>query len=375
MHHWIVTNREVVRKRVDGALVEQVADTQKALPTFRVATFEVPTGPVTDNILERAVKLVPDSFGDDYTKITPDEDPQKLRGSRRLFAEIYRQMREDPKEKGDTLVFIHGFQYPWHAALDHLHRLHRLYVEPPESPIARIVYFTWPSGPGPFDYLPARARVRDSSLAFSRLLEKLIHFHYQFLAEAPSCGRHIHLAAHSMGGQILRGAMAELRNESWAQREIFCEVVLLNADVGWDVFAPGQPFDRLYRFCGRIHSYNHRSDDILVLGMIKNFERRLGRNGPENPDALPPDTLLVDASRLDDQNPNPVGDPEGFLARAESIVGKKVALRERLFDHWGYLHRKEVVEDLYEVFRGTSSTSIQGRDRLTDRLFRLRPGV
>jgi hypothetical protein len=49
----------------------------------------------------------------------------------------------------------------------------------------------------------------------------------------------------------------------------------------------------------------------------------------------------------------------------------KVSAREALFDHWGYLHRPQVIADLYRVFRGESSGTMKGRVHREGPLFRL----
>ena len=366
-HHWIITNREVKRQRLHGRLVDYVADTKKeALPTFRVATFTPPAGPVDADTLAGLVRVVPDKFFDEYSAVTPDTDPDTLPGSQRLFKSLYDTMLASPPDKGDTLFFIHGFNYSWPDALLHLHMLHKIYVEPPESPIRTILYFSWPSWGKLTEYKSDQQIAQPSGYLLGRVFTKAIQFYRDFFTNtnghgATFCGRRIHLGAHSMGNQVLQEFMHAIKDHDYLRSPMFGEVVLLNADADWTALEPGKPLSGLPDYADRIHVYNHTSDDALFISeATKNREKRLGRHGPRELALIPPRTIVVDCSDLNaSAGRRPVEDE--FLQAAARVLQRDTAsTKERLFDHWGYLNRREVVADLYQVFRGVGSTQIAG---------------
>ena len=377
--HWIITNREVKRKLIDGHYEERVVDSKKeALPTFRVATYTPPTGMPDSDKLEDAVQLVPDTFDDTYDGIKPDTDPDDLPGSKRLFKALYDAMLAAPATKGDTLFFIHGFNYSWPDALTNLQALHRVYVEPAESPIAKIVYFSWPSWGKMTKYKKDQQIAQPSGYLLGRLFSKAIQFYRDFFAPedgcgANFCGRRIHLGAHSMGNQVLQEFMRAVRDHDFLRSPLFGEVVLLNADVAWTSLEPDHPFEVLPEYADRIHVYNHRSDDALLISQAtKNREKRLGRHGPRDIDLIPPRTLVVDTTGLKGTRGRTAVNNRFLQAAARVLERDTTTTRERMFDHWGYLHRKEVIADLYQVLRGVSSSRITGaREHRSGPLFKL----
>ncbi len=365
--HWIITNREVRRRRIGGRMVEVVTDAKReALPTFRVATFAPPTGTPTDDTLRAAVRVVPDTFSPHYTGITAETDPETLPGSKRLFKSLYDSMHAAPEDKGDTLFFIHGFNYSWCDALTHLHQLHKVYVEPPESPIANILYFSWPSWGKMTKYKKDQQIAQPSGYLLGRFFAKAIQFYRDFFAPhdghgAHFCGRRIHIGAHSMGNQVFQEFIRSIREHDFLRSPLFGEVLLMNADADWTALEPDHPLHALPDYADRIHIYNHRSDDaLLVSEATKNQQKRLGRHGPRDLGRIPPRTLVVDCTGLNSRSgQRPVEDR--FLQAAARVLGRDTAgTKERLFDHWGYLNRAEVVADLYQVLHGVSSSQIVG---------------
>ncbi|VAX42356.1 hypothetical protein MNBD_PLANCTO03-1279, partial [hydrothermal vent metagenome] len=364
MHnHWIITNREVRRRRIGGRLIEVVTDARReALPTFRVATFSPSAGTPTDDTLRAAVQIIPDTFADDYAGITPATDPSTLPGSKRLFKSLYDCMHAAPEGKGDTLFFIHGFNYSWTDALTHLHQLHKVYVEPPESPIATILYFSWPSWGKMTKYKKDQQIAQPSGLLLGRFFAKAIQFYRDFFAPedghgADFCGRRIHIGAHSMGNQVLQEFFRSIREYDFLRSPLFGEVLLLNADIDWTALEPGSPLHALPDYADRIHAYNHRSDDaLLVSEATKNRQKRLGRHGPRDLTRIPPRTLVVDATGLNSADGRLQVTDRFVQAAARVLERDAVSTKERLFDHWGYLNRAEVVADIYQVLRGVSSS-------------------
>jgi hypothetical protein len=364
---YVVTNRKVDSRREGDRLIETIRNDgrERALPVFRIATVELhPQDPGKDR-----AEVVPDEFVETYADMAPDVPLDRVFGTRRMFLDLYRRMNEAPARKGDTLLFIHGFQFTFEASLEHIRKLHDVYLQPADSPIAHLVYFSWPSCGSLAEYKDDQVDAVESGKLLGRLFRKTRQFFRDFFGnkEEPInefCGHRIHLAAHSMGGQVLNYMVHDLNTYPQDPFSLFGEVLLLNADADWNLFEPGRALHRLPEYCDRTHIYNNFSDDALWISQhTKNFVKRLGRHGPSDLDTLPPRTLVVDCTGLRAKGvKTPTAtkkDP--FAARTAELTGQKVPTRERLFDHWGYLYRPEVVADIKAVLSGTSSVAIEGR--------------
>ncbi len=366
---YLVTNRKVDSRTEGGRLVETIRPDgkEKALPVFRIATLDLHASDPAKDRLE----VVPDEYVESYKDLSADVPLDRVFGSRRMFVDLYRRMTEAPAAKGDTLVFLHGFQYSLPASLEHIRKLNEVYLEPEDSPIANLVYFSWPSCGALTEYRDDQEDAVESGRLLGRLFRKTRQFFVEFFGgkENPKnefCGHRIHLAAHSMGNQVLTHMIREMNDHPQTPISLFGEVLLLNADADWNVFEPGQPLHRLPEYCDRTHIFNHFSDNALWISQhTKNFMKRLGRQGPSNLDTLPPRTKVVDCSGLKAKTGKAASaaarDP--FAERAAEITGAsdKVASRERLFDHWGYLYRREVIDDVKAVLAGRSSLDIRHR--------------
>lgn len=415
MQHWIITNRIVPDSAETGHDV-QTPDCQKdrvgGLPVFRVATFAapLPLSP-TDEQLMSAVRFVPDTFIGGYDRLrrmsglldsSDEPDLSGLPGTLRMFAKLYNAMRNAPEGKGDALVFIHGFNYSWADSLRHLHSLVRVYARPDASPVSHIIYFTWPSWGSRLRYPSDQEIAQPAGLNFGRLFGKVVQFYRDaFIPERPEapddpttrpltfCGRRLHIAAHSMGNQVLEEFMRSIVGVESLKAPIFGQTLLLNADEDWTALEPGRPLHELPGYSDRIHVYNHRSDDALLISeATKNSERRLGRHGPRSmsDSVLSDRTVVVDCSKLHLARRSKVkrepamtdaarvatkAAADRFYETAQSVLEGSDNARERSYDHWGYLHRPEVVADVYHVLRGVSSSEIPGRDRKEARRYSL----
>ncbi len=385
MQHWILTNRPVGRrKNAGGTFEERILDEQnESLPVFRLASFSpAKKGERDFERLEDRVEVIEDGYPSSYESLRFTEDARSLAATQRMFLEMYEDMKAAPKSKQDTLFFIHGFNYSWPDALTHLQKLHEIYVKPRTSPIGRIVYFTWPSWGSLLKYQKDQEIARPSGQLLGRVFGKTVRFYRDFFkpckngdSEDPEyCGGRIHLAAHSMGVQVLTEMVRFIRPYKFLDLALFGEVLLLNGDAGWRSLERKRPLSYLPDIAERIHVYNHESDDALrISGWTKNSEKRLGRLGPRSLDLLPPRTLVVDCSDLNGSSPAKPKSDSAMLAVARRVLNmdSKVKAKERLFDHWGYLNRPEVVADIYQVLKGVSSAEIEGRAPRSERLFRL----
>lgn len=307
-------------------------------------------------------EILPDSFEQHYDRLAQDlrktsqgssSGSRKRKGTAQMFGQLYQEMRDHQGPQGDVLFFIHGFANSFDDNLQHIRKLHRLYVEPSDSPVAHLVYLSWPTRSSKaFTYSDDQRDAQITGQVLSRIYSKMMEFFQQLFRreEQPHCGHRVHLAAHSMGNQVLMHLLESLPGRQI--RPVIGEVLLLHSDVPDTVYEPGEPFQKLQRLASRSHLYTHKSDDALALShFTKNGNKRLGKRGPSRMEDLPEDTFRVEVSRL----------------RAEE------SLRERIIDHWGYLESPGQIQDIKAVLRGEDENSIDARQREGDekQLFRL----
>jgi esterase/lipase superfamily enzyme len=360
---WLITNRSVV-----GDKVVESANDYYPRPVFRLATVD-PTKlydpvdaklKVTDALIQQAVKFVPDDFVDDYGDLDID-DLTGEKGTRRMFAEVYKSMHDTPADvrKGDTLFFIHGFNYDYASALHHFGKLHDVYVRPPESPIKQIVYFTWPSIGKISSYEQDQRIAPVCGGLLGRLFGKLIQFYAQSFARKSKrltfCNRKIHIMAHSMGNQVLREFARGINDFVGFQRAVFGQVLLVHADIEWNALEPGQPLHAFEQYCDRMTVYNHKSDDALgVSEATKNAEKRLGKHGPRAKSLISERAVIVDVTTA---GADAAPEADSFLKAAQHVMKRNggTNAREVAFDHWGYVYRDHVIADIYRTLAGEHS--------------------
>ncbi len=365
------------------------------LPTFRVARFVPPSTfeVANEDLLKANVGFVKDDYFNSYGKINAQTNERRLKGTKQLFLDLYKTMANAGPDKGDVLFFIHGFNSGWTDSLALLQKLHKLYVEPRESRINQIVLYSWPShgklirfpSLKPRAYLDDQEIARQSGELLGRIFGKVLRFYADIFDEGRDdrfehCGNRIHLAAHSMGNQVLEEFIASISRHF--QYTLFSEAVLLNADIPWTALEKDQPLYRLGDYCERIHIYNHKSDDALLVsernknGNLLRGNKRLGKYGPHDLSAIPNRAIVVDTTKTKfDGVIDEISDPY-YLAALESIKQFKIPgeQKERIADHWGFLYRPAVIGDLMSVLGGRSTTANEyesTRSKMGPNLFRL----
>lgn len=149
-----------------------------------------------------------------------------------------------------------------------------------------------------------------------------------------------------MGNQVLYKMLEHIDRDQIFS--VFSDVFLFNADARYDGFEPGEPFTLLQQVSERAHIYIHCSDDALwISDKTKDNTKRLGRSGPKKTENLNEETFVVDTSNL---------------------LGAKINnAKEKLIDHWGYLNRQEVINDVIEVMSGERVDDIKNRQRYKEK--------
>ncbi len=340
MSIYIISNRKVLRTRSeDGKKKFSDDGKEKALPMFRVAECEIKRNKIDYTILDDTLQT---NYNDVVKSIQERKNNDKLAGSARMFYDLYTQMLDEKKSRSDVLFFIHGFSNSFQDNLEHIVKLHKLYIEPEQSPLKHLVYVSWPTRDHKvLTYWDDQQDAIETGFVLGRLYLKLLTFFRELfeIHRQEQCQNKIHLAAHSMGNQVLKqmlNCIPDLR-----LFPLFGEVLLLHSDVEDDVYNPGQPFTKLEKLASRTHMYVHNSDDALRISRFtKNGNKRLGHRGP------------VDRSFLNNKT---------FIVDVTQIRGGE-SLRERCIDHWGYLDRKEQVEDIITVLIGQDEALFKNRE-------------
>lgn len=339
MSIFIISNRKVRRTRSeDGNKQFNDDGKEKALPMFRVAECEIKNDKVEYVILDDTFQT---NYNDVVKCIKERKNKEKLGGTARMFYELYTQMLDEKEARSDVLFFIHGFANSFQDSLDHIRKLHEIYIKPEQSPVKHLVYISWPTRDNKvLTYWDDQQDAIETGFVLGRFYLKLLTFFRELfeIHKQEQCQNKIHLVAHSMGNQVLKQML-----NSIPDHKIFSllgEVLLLHSDVEDDVFNPGKPFTKLEKLASRTHVYIHNSDDALRISRFtKNGNKRLGHRGPVDRSVLNNETFIIDVSKI---------------RGAES-------LRERCVDHWGYLDRKEQIDDIISVLTGQDEALIKGR--------------
>jgi len=344
MSIYLISNREVV----DNKFRNDGKDTA-AGSSFRIASCKL------DNTNESMkYELLPDVFPAGYERVVKalkDEvSAKELKGTEYMFYDLYSQMLKS-KSKSDVLFFIHGFANSFEDNLKHMYLLHKHFVGK-NSPIKHLVYLSWPTrNHKVFTYWNDQEDARETGLMLNRLYMKLHGFFKDLfeLHKQERCKNRIHLAAHSMGNQVLKAMLESLPKEKLFP--LFGEVLLLHSDVENTVFEPVEPFTNLEYLSERTHMYIHHSDDALRISRgTKNFNKRLGHRGPKDRTNLNNETFIVDTSKIRDTE----------------------KIKDIIVDHWRYLYSPLTREDILSVLDGKNENDFDRREKTESNYFILK---
>ena len=253
------------------------------------------------------------AFPEDLSKDENESSqPQAKLGSAQIFADLRKKMTN-----GDhVLVFVHGFNVSWWEAVASAASLQYMLNRhcggdhsSDDSRPVHVVLFTWPSDGRviPYwSYFSDRSDATVSGYALGRGLLKLRDYlidarHLSRQRKEPPCEPSIHLLCHSMGNFVLQNALVRTEKFSVGGRlpRLFDQVFLCAADVGADVFQPGEAFHRLPQMARAVTIYHNRNDDTMpVSDYTRGNTDRLGWDGAERPADLPDRVHQVDCSRL-----------------------------------------------------------------------------
>ena len=332
--NYIITNREILDNgniREDGK--EHAGD------NLRFGTYNIET---------KTFQLFPEpkkTTDVAYDNIS-EKDIGNLKGSSRFFVELYQNLTNenfdktsDENDKTDVLFFIHGFNTDLNGVRDNFNTLHEKYVENKKSTIKHLVIFSWPGKDLkiPLHYHDDKKDAIRSGETLARGFKKLEDFFRLFLVQERNvpCNRKIHLMVHSMGHRVLKHMLLELDKVPC----IFDQILLMAADIEYDIFHPDKAFFKTIDLGNRVHVFYNKKDKVLDISKyLKNFDNRLGRYGRKQ----------VDPGLID------VYDTDTTKTKDDSIYGFK----EDALNHWYYYSCKDVVDDVISIFKGNKSKFI-----------------
>ncbi len=326
--HYIVTNREIISNPKKEKNYRVVNDEEFIRVDGReLASENLRFGKYTFENENDEGKLIiykePDleEFDERSKPVVPPSDEP--------FKELYEKMGKEERFQGEALVFIHGFKADLDRALGIIRKLHKTYVENPDSPIKHVVMFTWPAMDKIFRYRNDARDARASGYALGRAIKKLADF-LQRKAQQ-DCKQRIHLMAHSMGNRVLEAMMEQLSDaEEERLHSLFHEVILVGADVDYDALESPRPLYDLIDICERVHIFYHKRDLALVISEnTKNAMNRLGKWGAKNSNNLPDDVEQYDISHTKDD-----------------LTDKFI---EKAANHWSFYSSNEAVDMIIDV--------------------------
>jgi len=338
MSTYLICNREI--EIVDGKERFKNDGKEHALPKFRVAKCTILEDKKTSEY-EMIDNQYPSDYNDVIKALDNNSLATNLKGTSNMFFELYNDMLHS-QERSDILVFIHGFANSFQDNLDHIAKLNAIFIKE-GSPIKHIIYISWPTrGNKVLTYWDDQKDAEETGRVLARVYDKMYDFFIELfkIHKRENCNNKIHLAAHSMGNQVLQHMLENIPNRKI--HTMFSEVLLLHSDVKDTVFEKGEAFTKLEKLAERTHLYIHKSDDALWISRFtKNLNKRLGKRGPRNRNILNSETYIVDTSNV------------------KSVE----SLRQRLWDHWGYIESKPEINDIIEVLKGIDSEFISGRKK------------
>lgn len=326
--NYFITNREILKNgdietiREDG--LEHASD------NLRFGTYDI-----TENLFslfpepENEMDLIYSTIG----KV----DTSTLKGSSRFFKEMWDELTKE--KTGDVLFFIHGFNTNLEGVREAFKTLNEKYVTE-ASPIKHIVIFTWPGRTPvvPYHYFDDKKDAIRSGEALARGVEKLMKFFNEFFLKGRNelCQRKIHMMVHSMGHRVLKHTMLELINLKKQVPELFKEILLMAADIEYDIFEKEEAYNSLINMGDRIHIYFHEHDRVLdISAYTKNLSNRLGKHGRKEINPALKYIIDVDATETSDDS--------------------KYGFKYSFLNHWYYYSSTEVVNDVIKVLNGKSS--------------------
>ena len=212
-------------------------------------------------------------------------------GSSKFFTDLKSEMMKST----DVLVYIHGFNVTWEAAVGSALALQEMINKHKDlKQQVMVVLFTWPSEGKAipyYSYLVDRADARNSGYAVGRGFLKLRDYFQRLRDDAKAgndelCRQDIHLLCHSMGNYVLQNALDRMLKfvQTPSLPRLFENIFMCAPDVDDTVLEPDQALGRLNELTRNINVYFNRQDKAMMISdSTKGNPERLGYNGSARP--------------------------------------------------------------------------------------------
>ncbi len=244
--------------------------------------------------------------------------------------------RKEDLDRGDVLIFVHGYNNDQLTVMKRHRRLKKDLAGVGFKGV--IVSFDWPSDKKVLNYAEDRHDAKQSAM-------KLVSKGISKLAEEQTaeCSINIHLLGHSTGAYVIREAFddaddAKLANNSWA----VSQVILIGGDISSASLTEGNSStESLYRHCARLTNYSNLRDYVLKLSNAKRLgmAARAGRVGL--PVDAPSKAVNVDCTE--------------YFKTLDSIENiRKSDQHEEIgtFCHSWHIGNEQFISDLFETLKG-----------------------
>lgn len=279
-----------------------------------------------------------------YLLVPEEEEPkpeheteQKAWVKRLRKAAAWGKDARDPRrQRGDVLVFVHGYN----NSLEVVMARHRRLKQDLERAgfKGEVMSFDWPSADMALNYIEDRHDAKQTAM-------QLVTAGIRVLSEqqAPDCSINVHLLGHSTGAYVIREAFddaddARLDNTGW----MASQVVFIGADVSAaSMRADSDSSASLYRHCVRLTNYSNQFDSVLKLSNVKRagMAPRVGRVGL--PSGAPDKAVEVDCTEY-----------FGLLKDDAAVKGEDQAEVIGAFEHSWHIGNRVFARDLFETLRG-----------------------
>lgn len=244
--------------------------------------------------------------------------------------------RRDNQERGDLLVFVHGYNNDLQIISDRHEQLEKDLKGVGFK--GAILTYCWPSDDRALNYLEDRHDAKKGAM-------QLVSDGIRLLSaqQTPNCTINIHLIGHSTGAYVIREAFDDaddtaLPNNGWSVSQI----VFIGADVSSASMSEGNSStDSLYRHCYRLTNYFNKFDSVLKLSNAKRIgvAPRAGRVGL--PMTAPQKAVDIDCS-----------DYFQLISSNQIIRNTDQSAEFGTFDHSWHIGNRVFIADLFETLKG-----------------------
>lgn len=260
----------------------------------------------------------------------------------RIAATWGKDARDGALDRGDLLVFVHGYNNDQKIVMDRHAQLKRDLTSVGYK--GEVLSFDWPSDDKAINYLEDRHDAKKTAM-------QLVSDGVKVLSEqqTPDCTINIHLLGQSTGAYVIREAFddaddARLANNSW----MVSQIVFIGGDISSSSMSQGDSStDSLYRHCTRITNYSNLYDSVLKLSNTKRLgvAPRVGRVGL--PDDHSSKAVNVDCTEY-----------FGLLSSSEEVKKADQSVVLGSFDHSWHIGNIVFARDLFETIRGDLDRSV-----------------